>query len=87
MFRLITILFSKQIEAEVNRRLQVEVEYRDKVMVDKLCFLGLILFQRTRRRKPGIIASKHIAMDARTIATVDAVVLPAKLRKALNEIK
>lgn len=87
MFKLITILFDKQIEAEVKRRLQSEVEYRDKVMVDKLCFLGMVLFHRTRRRKPGLIASRHIVLDAKAIASVDAVILPANLRKALNEIK
>ena len=87
MFKLITILFNKQIEAEVRRRLQTEVEYRDKVMLDKLCFLGMVLFHRTRRRNPGLRASRHIVLDAKAIASVDAVVLPANLRKALNEAK
>ena len=85
MFKLITILFNKQIEAEVRRRMQTEVEYRDKVMLDKLCFLGMVLFHRTRRRKPGLRASRHIVLDAKAIASVDAVILPANLRKALED--
>lgn len=87
MFNLIKVLFKRQIAAEVGRLVDIQLSYQEKQMVDKLCFLGMVLFHRTRRRKPGLIASRHIVLDAKSIASVDAVVLPANLRKALNEIK
>lgn len=85
MFKLITLLFDKQIEAEVKRRLQIEKEYQEKLLLKKLCFLGLILFKRSRKRTPGIKAIKNIIMDAKAIATVDGVVLPAAFNKELNK--
>jgi|GEM_PF-4961434 len=87
MFNLIKFIFKKQIKAEVRRLFHEQKEYNDKVMVEKLCFLGLILFKRSRRRNPGMKAAKHIVMDAQSIASVDAVVLPASLRKNLTNLK
>ena len=87
MFNLIKFLFKKQIAAEVGRLVHKQAEYQNKIMLEKLCFLGLILFKRARRRVPGKEASKHIIMDAQTIASVDAVILPASLRKALSNLK
>lgn len=85
MFNLIFRLFNNQIEAEVRRRLQLELEYRDSQTLKKLCFLGLILFKRSRKRTPGIKAIKNIIMDAKAIAIVDGVVLPAAINKELNK--